>query len=104
MKVDIFSTDNKYDIIYADPPWKYEAGGKRRNVRRHYQTMKPEEIFALPIADIAADNSILFLWATFPNLLTALETIKQWGFAYKTLGFVWVKRNKKAPGWAWGGR
>lgn len=103
MKVDIFTTDKKYGIIYADPPWSYSAGGKKRNAKRHYQTMKPEEIYALPVQDISEDNCVLFLWATFPNLLVAIETIKQWGFTYKTIGFVWVKRNQKALSWFWGG-
>ena len=103
MKVDIFNTDKKYNIIYADPPWSYSAGGKVRNAKRHYPTMKPEEIYMVPVSNIAADNCILFLWATFPNLPQALETIKRWGFTYKTLGFVWVKRNIKSPGWFMGG-
>ena len=102
-KIDIFNTDKKYNIIYADPPWQYSAGGKKRNVKRHYPTMKPTEIYALPIQNIADNDCILFLWATFPNLPVALETIKQWGFIYKTLGFVWVKKNKKSQGWFWGG-
>lgn len=44
----------------------------------------------------------LFLWATFPNLDVALETIRRWGFQYKTAAFVWVKRNRKSPSWFWG--
>lgn len=103
MKVDIFDTEKKYSVIYADPPWSYQAGGKKRNVKRHYPTMKPEEIYSLPVERIAADDCLLFLWATFPNLPLALETIKRWGFRYKTIGFVWVKRNAKSPGWFWGG-
>lgn len=94
--------DKKYSVIYADPPWSYTAGGKQRNVRRHYHTMAPEDIFALPVQDIAADNCLLFLWATFPNLDVALETIRRWGFKYKTAAFVWVKRNRKSPGLFWG--
>lgn len=94
--------EKKYSVIYADPPWSYAAGGKRRNVARHYHTMTPEDIFSLPVQDIAADDCLLFLWATFPNLEIALETIKRWGFTYKTAAFVWVKRNRKAPGYFWG--
>ena len=26
MNVDIFNTDKKYTIIYADPPWAYKYG------------------------------------------------------------------------------
>lgn len=60
--------EKKYSVIYADPPWNYAAGGKTRNVERHYRTMKPEDIYSLPVQDIAEDDCLLFLWATFPNL------------------------------------
>lgn len=60
------------------------------------------DICNLPIKDIAADNCILFLWATFPKLSDALEVIKAWGFSFKTVGFVWVKKNKKADSLFWG--
>ena len=92
----------KYSVIYADPPWNYAAGGKTRNVERHYRTMKPEDIYSLPVQDVAEDDCLLFLWATFPNLDVALETIRRWGFQYKTAAFVWVKRNRKSPSWFWG--
>lgn len=75
--------EKKYSVIYADPPWNYAAGGKTRNVERHYRTMKPEDIYSLPVQDIAEDDCLLFLWATFPNLDVALETIRRWGFQYK---------------------
>lgn len=94
--------DKKYSVIYADPPWNYAAGGATRNAERHYKTMKPEDIFDLPVQDIAEDDCLLFMWATFPNLDVALEAIKRWGFTYKTTAFVWVKRNKKSPSWFWG--
>ena len=60
--------------------------------------MYTADICKLPVNDIAADNSILFMWATFSKLPDALEVIKAWGFQYKTVGFVWVKENKKSPG------
>jgi len=94
----------KYNIIYADPPWSYRLynGTGNGSAAKHYKTMKPEEIYNLPVQDIAAENCILFLWVTFPNLEIGLETIRRWGFKYKTAAFVWVKRNKKSPGWFWG--
>jgi N6-adenosine-specific RNA methylase IME4 len=64
--------------------------------------MNIDQIKSLPIKNIAADNSILFLWVTFPMLQEGLDTIKAWGFKYKTLAFNWVKRNKKSPTWFWG--
>jgi N6-adenosine-specific RNA methylase IME4 len=86
----------KYNIIYADPAWSYDDKSLNRGgALRHYQTMSIEEIKALPVSDIAADNCALFMWATFPKLSEGLETIKAWGFEYKTCAFVWVKTNKK---------
>jgi len=49
----------------------------------------------LPVKSIVSDNAILFLWATFPNLPDAFKVIEAWGFKYKTVGFVWVKLNKR---------
>lgn len=61
--------------------------------------MRLHDICALPVAGIADKDCALFLWATYPNLPEAFEVIKAWGFAYKTVGFTWVKRCKKSPGW-----
>ena len=89
--------DKKYKIIYADPPWETinwsEKGGKR-GAKRHYKTMSNDEIYNLPVKDISDKNSILFLWVCFPQLIEGLQTIKEWNFNYKTVGFVWVKTNK----------
>ena len=46
-----------------------------------------EELCALPVADLAAPDSVLFLWATFPQLPETLRLIKAWGFQYKSVGF-----------------
>lgn len=92
---------NKYGIIMADPAWSYRVWCKKgvgRTAENHYPTMKLKDICALPVADISASDSALFLWATFPNLPEAFEVIKAWGFNYKTVAFVYVKRNKKSPG------
>jgi len=61
--------------------------------------MKLHDICALPVAGIAAEDCALFLWATYPFLQDAFAVIKAWGFAYKTVAFTWVKRNRKSPGW-----
>ena len=64
--------------------------------------MSREEILDLDLDSITEDDCILFLWATYPKLLDAIETIKAWGFEYKTVAFTWVKRNKKSDSWFWG--
>ena len=94
--------DKKYNIIYADPPWKYDSGFLKRNWDGKYPQMKPEEINSLPVNDIAADNCILFMWITFPKLLIGLEAMESWGFKYRSAAFTWVKKNKKADSWFWG--
>ena len=62
---------------------------------RHYQTMTIEDIKALPVRDLTATDCILFMWATFPKLQEALDTMTAWGFEFKTCAFVWVKTNKR---------
>ena len=96
MKVDIFNTDKKYQIIYADPPWKYRnMGNIEATAEAHYSTMEQADIESLPVVDLADKNCILFLWATFPKIQEALNCMKAWGFEYKTVGFTWVKTNKR---------
>ena len=93
---------DKFSIVLADPPWSYRVWsekGKGRSAENHYSTMSVKDICALPVADIAAKNSALFLWATFPNLPEAFEVIKAWGFTYKTVAFTWVKTCRKSPGY-----
>ena len=89
-----------YSIIYADPPWTYKD--KRATHPRmsggassHYSTLETPQIEDLPVRAITAKNCMLFLWATFPNLIEALRVVDAWGFTYKTLGFSWIKTNKK---------
>jgi len=86
----------KYQIIYADPPWRY--GGrtdndplKRKPLEQYYPTMSDDEIKSLPIQDIAEDNCILFLWVVSSHLKQCIEVGEFWGFKYITVGFVWHK-------------
>jgi|APSaa5957512493_1039668.scaffolds.fasta_scaffold170370_1 N6-adenosine-specific RNA methylase IME4 len=87
--------DKKYNIIYADPPWKYDfIRSKSRSLDNHYNQMSIEDIKNMPVNSIAEDNSILCLWVTFPKLQEGLDVMKSWGFNYTTLLFNWVKKNK----------
>lgn len=100
-KVDIFNTRKKYNIIYADPPWKYNqrAQDKKTNFGYgacgHYPLMEMKDIEALPISVLSAENCALFLWTTFPQLEEQIKLFNRWGFKYKTLGFSWIKTNRK---------
>jgi len=91
-----------YQIIYADPPWRYDQKGLQGAAENHYSTMSLEDICKLPVGSISAKDSILFLWATFPQLPAALRVISAWGFKYKTVAFLWLKKNRKADSWFFG--
>jgi N6-adenosine-specific RNA methylase IME4 len=87
----------RYRVIYADPPWRfatYSDKGKGRSAEAHYDCLSLDDIKSFPVATWAAPNAVLLLWATDPLLPRALEVIHAWGFAYKTVGFYWVKLNK----------
>ena len=105
-KIDIFNTNKKYNIIYADPAWKFKyfskKGEKEKSAQSHYECMNIQDIYDLPVKEIADKDCILFLWVTFPLLQEGLETIKKWGFKYKGCAFTWVKRNKKSDSYFWG--
>lgn len=97
-------TQEGYEIIYADPPWKYDDAAKNRGgAERHYKTTKTcvlEDMVPRP-----AKDSVCFMWATFPMLQDAIALLRAWGFEYKTVAFVWVKANTKAtdsPFWGMG--
>ena len=97
-KVDIFNTEKRYQIIYADPPWTYEKSGSTKNSRgmakQYYKTMNLEDIKTLPVKDICEKDSILFIWVTYPKLREGLEVISAWGFEYFGLAFNWIKKTK----------
>lgn len=93
----------KYNIIYADPPWQYKNKSLNKGgAERHYRTTSTQELFKIDVQSVCDENCILFMWVTFPKLQEGLDLIKAWGFEYKTIGFNWVKRNKKTPSWFWG--
>jgi len=92
-KVDIFNTENKFRIIYADPAWSYndkQDTAQLGGAAKHYDTMSVSEICSLPVKEISEKDSVLFLWVTSPLLEDAFTVIKSWGFKYKT-SFVWDK-------------
>jgi N6-adenosine-specific RNA methylase IME4 len=94
---------DRYDVILADPPWVYDdkAHSGERGVQYKYDVMTPGQIKGLPVDTISKPDSVLFLWTTMPQLLVAVDVMKAWGFTYKTVAFVWVKRTKHGK-LAWG--
>lgn len=88
--------DGKFDIIYADPPWKHnqqirDSNGALTRAADHYPTVPTKQIARLPVPGVIAPNALLFLWATGSMLDDAMFVLEQWGFEYATVGFVWRK-------------
>lgn len=78
-----------FDLILADPPWKYDFSEKdNREVENEYQTQPIEVIMGH--APNSGPECVLFLWATAPKLCEALQVLASWGFEYKT-NAVWDK-------------
>ncbi len=91
-----------YGAIYADPPWAFNlwwgsrsnktpAGVPSRATVPHYEVMREQELSALPVGNLAADNCVLVLWISWPVLEWALRVMRAWGFEYKTCAFAWIK-------------
>lgn len=98
-----------YDVIYADPPWDY--GGKMQydkstiksenvdfqrkiflsSAAFKYPTLKLNQLKELDIPSITADDCLLFMWTTGPQMANSIELGEAWGFKYKTVAFVWDK-------------
>jgi N6-adenosine-specific RNA methylase IME4 len=103
--------NKKFDVIYADPPWYYNgklqfdktSKSKEKldlskkifisSATFKYPTLKTSELMQIPVHQIAKDDSLLFMWTSNPHLAQAIELGQAWGFAYKTVAFVWDKMN-----------
>lgn len=80
----------RFRTIYGDPPWQYGNQATRAATDNHYETMSIEELAALPLGALAADDSQLHLWTTNGFLREALDLIAGWGFTYKSM-LIWCK-------------
>lgn len=87
----------QFGTILADPPWQFmNRTGKMapEHKRLHrYHTMKLSEICAMPVKEIAAQQSHLYLWVPNALLAEGLQVMAAWGFTYKT-NIVWYKVRK----------
>ncbi|NCU31616.1 MAG: hypothetical protein EOM23_01470 [Candidatus Moranbacteria bacterium] len=84
--------NDKFEVIYADPPWKYgnSMPDYFTEQANHYPLMTIEELCEMPIKEMTAKNAVLFMWVTSPILEECFELINAWGFKYKT-SFIWDK-------------
>ncbi len=94
--------NNKYKIIYADPPWKYNSksavnnssGSQIKKLNEHYESMNTKDLKSLPVIDIIDKEACCFMWVTDSHLKEGIEIMESWGFKYKTIAFVWLKKTK----------
>jgi N6-adenosine-specific RNA methylase IME4 len=89
--------NRRFATILADPPWQFQnrtgkIAPEHRRLSR-YGTMRLDEIEALPVAQIAAATSHLYLWVPNALLPEGLSVMRAWGFQYKS-NLVWHKIRK----------
>lgn len=108
MFVNIFNTDKKYNVIYADPPYRFSQGINPRKTFKdkakeelnlHYPTMSDKEIREFKFSQITDKDCVLLCWTTDAHLPIALDMIKNNGFTYKTIAFVWDKQKAYMGKW-----
>lgn len=92
--VSFFGLSRRYNIILVDPPWQYRTPTWTGGTHNHYSTLTLKQLRELPVLGLAADDCMLLLWATWPKMEEAIELMRDWGFAYKTIFTVWIKQNK----------
>ena len=93
-----------WPTLYADPAWRFEnysAKGEVKNPVAHYACMSVEAMAKMPVAQLGAADSALFMWATFPMLPDALRLMAAWGYTYRT-GGAWAKQSKTGRALAFG--
>ncbi len=86
-----------FGTVLADPPWRFmnrtgKVAPEHRRLSR-YDTLSVDEICALPVGDISAAKSHLYLWVPNALLGDGLRVMQAWGFKYKG-NIVWHKVRK----------
>lgn len=102
---DLVAQGRKFKAILIDPPWKFIARsdkGEGRSAGEHYTTTGLDPIKALPLAELADDDCVMFMWMVDWCPKWAFELIEHWRFAHKTTAFTWAKENESGEGWHMG--
>ncbi len=92
VSLDRLAQSGPYDIVLADPPWPFTGDpNKMAAAGKHYKLMSLEEIAQVPVREILAKRSAVFLWATCSRLPDAVHTLENWGLHYRGVAYIWVK-------------
>jgi N6-adenosine-specific RNA methylase IME4 len=86
----LIARGDKFGSIYADPPWVYDNQTTRAATGNHYGGLTVDELCALPVKELAADDAHLHLWTTNAFLFDCARIFDAWGFEFRST-FVWVK-------------
>ena len=91
------TVEGGFRTILADPPWRFanrtgKVAPEHKRLDR-YGTMSLDEICALPVADVAAKNSHLYLWVPNALLPEGIKVMEAWGYRYVS-NVIWAKRRK----------
>lgn len=100
MNIDIFNTDRKYRVIYADPAWQFNnkntGGSMTSSAEAQYTVTSLSDMAALPVAKLADDHCLLVMWWVGSMPQEAIDLCKAWGFRLVNMnGFVWRKMTKR---------
>lgn len=83
------TSGRRYGCILADPPWNHNQVGAW-GASEHYSLMTLERIKAMPIAELAAENSHCWLWVTNSSLRDGYDVLDAWGFQPRSI-LTWMK-------------
>ncbi|MGL6365353.1 MT-A70 family methyltransferase [Aeromonas veronii] len=100
MNIDIFNTDRKYRVIYADPAWQFNnkntGGSMTSSAEAQYTVTSLADMAALPVSKLADDHCLLVMWWVGSMPQEAIDLCKAWGFRLVNMnGFVWRKMTKR---------
>lgn len=84
-----------YSVVLVDPPFRYAKTKGRGVAENHYATTSDEYLASLPVGALAKRDALLFVWCSGATMDHAIALCSAWGFAYKTVAFVWVKTNRR---------
>jgi len=87
--------DKTFNLLIADPPWKYKRQVGSGVAKNHYDCLSHEELMKMPVPRIIKTDCYLFMWTTHPMTAKVPELMAAWGFRYVTAAFVWIKTTKK---------
>lgn len=90
--------EDGFALAMIDPPWRFKTfsakGINAKGAGGQYRTMTLDEIKAMPLREIMARDSWIWLWATNPQLDQAFDVLSAWGATFSTAGH-WAKRTRR---------